>query len=437
MKVGQSAAAPERSQRLAESIVNERYRVTAMVSVARDVVVYRAEDIRFRRPIALRVLRDELAADPEFAAAVRDQARTLATFTYAHRGLARVYECDTTRNGDLFVAVERLEGPTLREALDARGRFDPVTALRIASQVGEALEALHHNRIVHGQLDPGSIVMVANPDGTERVMLVGVELTGAYRTPLGLRLREALRPAYSAPEQLERGETTEATDVYALGLLLRELLTGRRAAQTGPPSPTPAVPSAIERIITTALEARPEQRYQDISVMINDIWGAQAMFAESDASGRAGKIRANSYRRARARRRQVAVRMTAAVAAGAVIAAVAWTVLSHRVASPFRSRAAAPVATTVPVERNVSRSVVRPLPVEATPTPPAADAAKDGPAAAPPAAPVVRQERVAAPTGVGRPRVPVESAPDGWNAWYGPDAGGASRSPAEPAARAR
>src|SRR4030095_4948231 len=115
---GQSAAGPERSLDLAGSIVKGRYRVNAIASVSRDVVVYTAEDIRYRRPIALKLLRDEFATDPAFVNAVRDQASTLAMLSHAHRGVARVYECDAMDDGRLFVAVERTNGSALREVLD-------------------------------------------------------------------------------------------------------------------------------------------------------------------------------------------------------------------------------------------------------------------------------------------------------------------------------
>ena len=208
-------AAPERSLGLAGSIINGRYRVNALVSVRRDVVVYRAEDVRNGRPIAVEVLRDDLAADAEFAAAVREQARKLAASAHAHRGVARVYDCGTTDTGDVFVALERTEGPTLREVLDARGALDPATALRVASQVGEALEGLHHHGTIHGQLDPDSVLMVTDDDGRDQVTLVGVELIAAYRTALGRRLRGlpyAVHAAGRIEDQRSSGKQSVAED---------------------------------------------------------------------------------------------------------------------------------------------------------------------------------------------------------------------------------
>jgi serine/threonine-protein kinase len=376
----------ERSLSLAGSIIKGRYRVNAASSVSRDVVVYAAEELRHGRPIALKVLRDELADDAEFVAAVREQATTLAMSAHAHRGLPRVYECGATDTGELFIALERTRGATLREVLDARGALGPYTALRIASQVGEALETLHHNRILHGQLGPESVLLVKDDDGMEHVTLTGVELTAAYRTTVGRRRREASPQAYLAPEQVERGETTETTDQYALGMLLRELLT---AASTAPPP----LPPEIERIITTATDARPEHRFPDISVMVNDMWAAQTALAEAAPHPRPVRMRAGTHRRQRRRQPQVALRIASALAAAGVIAVVAWFMLSGGLGSRVRALLAAPAVTAVPVGQ---------------------DAPLAHPAAAPRPSPVVERQEQGAPPGVeSRPQRPAESTTPG------------------------
>ena len=185
-----SAEPAERSLSLVGSTIKARYRVKAVAAVRRDVVLYAAEELRYGRPVTLEVLRDEVAGHPEFVAAVRAQASTLAMSPHAYRGLPRVYECDVTENGALFIALEPVTGVSLRELIDTRGPLDLHTALRVASQVGEALETLHHNRLVHGELQPDSVLVATDPAGPERVTLVGVELTAAYRTPIGRGRRE-------------------------------------------------------------------------------------------------------------------------------------------------------------------------------------------------------------------------------------------------------
>jgi serine/threonine protein kinase len=349
---------------LAGSVIKSRYRVNAVASVSREVVVYSAEDTHHGRSIALKVLRDEFARDAEFVAAVRNQAIALAVAAHALRDVQRVYEYGATETGQFFVALEWAEGATLREVLDAGGPLAVPTALRVAILIGEALEALHHNRLVHGQLGPDSVLMVN--DG-ERIRLVGVELAAAYRTPIGLRLRDEFSRAYRAPEQIERGETTAATDVYALGMLLRQLLTAGKASPTGSAFATtqPLLPP-IQRIIATALEARPVHRYPDVSVMVNDIWGAMAVLTEPESRPRSAKARGNPRRRVRQRRPVFTLRMAAAVVTAGIVAAVVWAAGFDRIVSQFQSRVTPPAVTAVPVERDASPPAESPAPAWAT-----------------------------------------------------------------------
>jgi serine/threonine protein kinase len=419
---------PERALGFAGSIIKGRYRLNAISSVGADVVVYAAEEVRYGRPIALKVLRDEVAGDPEFVAAVSDQAGALAISPHVHRGLPRVYECGTMETGELFIALEPVKGPTLREVLDARGPLDPSTALRIASQVGEAIETLHHSRIVHGALVPESVLLIRDNDGTERVTLVGVELTAAYRTTHGRHRRSASSSAYLAPEQVDGGETTDAADQYALGLLLRALLTGAGSREPSDihPSPPP-VPPEVERIIATALEAQPARRFPDISVMVNDMWAAQTALPQPAPRPRAVETRANTHRRRRRRRPQVSLRIAAAVATAGVIAAVVWFALSGGLASRFRALVTEPAVTAVPDATPSPARLSEPVNALVAPSAASKDAPRLGesvpvtnastaeglghPSAAPRPAPLAEPEERGALRVIGRsPERPVEAA---------------------------
>jgi serine/threonine protein kinase len=420
----QSATVPEFG--LAGSVIKSRYRVNTVSSVDRDVVVFSAEDTRHDRPIALKVLRGEFARDAEFVAAVRAQSRALARSAHVLRGVQRVYGSGDTETGQLFVALEWVEGATLSDMLDAGGALAVPTALRVAIRVGEALEALHQNGLVHGRLGPDSVVMVK--DG-ERIRLVGAELAAAYRTPLGRRVHDPLPLPYPAPERAERGEATEATDVYALGMLLRQLLTAGKGDQTaGAGAATPPLSPTIQRIIATALEPRPERRYPDISVMVNDIWGAAAVVTEGGSRRRSVKAWGNPRRRVRRRRGSLALQMAAVVATAGVAAAMVWVAGLDRIATQLYSRLTPPAVTGPLVERGVlPPSEVTPstAPRELT-APPESGVVADRsrverrasvvvpesravppPTMAPPVAPPV----IAPFTIDGRPRAIVESAP--------------------------
>jgi serine/threonine protein kinase len=413
-----SAAVPEVSLRLAGSLIRSRYRVNAVSSVHHDLVVYSAEDTHKGRSIALKVLRGVFARDAEFVAAVRAQAQALATAAHVLRGVQRVYECGDTETGQLFVALEWVEGATLCDVLDGGGALAAPTALRVAIRVGEALEALHHNHLVYGRLGPDSVVMVN--DG-ERIRLIGAELAAAYRTPIGRRADDPFPLSYRAPEQAEHGDASEATDVYALGMLLQQLMTA------GKGEPTPLLPT-IQRIIATALELRPERRYPNISVMVNDIWGAAALVAEPESRARSVKASGNPRRRVRRRRPPFALRMAAAVAAAGVTAAIVSVAGLDQLATRLHNRIASPAVTALRVERAVvpPAEVAPPSLAPGEPTaPPEFGAIEDkrpverrAPvivresrvAPRPPMAPRVAPPALARPTIDGRPR-PIQESP--------------------------
>ena len=360
---------------LAASVVAERYRLGAVMAVSRDVVVYAADDSTADRQVALAILRDEVAADADFVAAVWEQSRKLASPACAHRAIARVYDTGVTDAGVLFVAGERVVGRTLRDVLEARGPLDPYNALRIAIQVGEALEVLHHRGIIHGELRPESVVLVRGEGVSEQAKLVGVELTTAHRTAIGVRRRDASVLSYLAPEQTERAQTTEAADVHALGRLLRELLTAEPSRENRSPRVyTAVVPATIENIIASALQERPEERYPDVTVMLNDMWGAQSEFEAPKPRPRAAqrpalpqiqwprvqlphvqlprlqwpRVQWPSLPRPQVGRRELGI---ASIGVGGIaLAAIAWVAVSHGIVSKLRVRVAAPAFTTAPVE---------------------------------------------------------------------------------------
>ena len=332
---GRVEGSTEHSLKLAASIVRNRYHVLAVASVARDIVHYDARDVRSGRPIRLEVIRDEFAGDREFVAAVRERAGTLAKLTHVSRSLAQVYDCDTHDAGDLFVALERIDGRPLREMLDG-GMVDASTALRIANQVGEAIETLHTNKLVHGELSAASVVMVKSGDGIEEAKLVGVELTAAHRTAIGLWLR-AGSVAGLAPEQ-QYGETTEASDIYALGKLLQQMVAARSKTDATDSASRPVpVPLVVQTIITKALHWRQQDRYPNIRAMLDDIRSAHtALWVHSPV--RPATVQTSFVRRWSSSISSLSpIGIRGGLACGAIIAAiVASLALSGRIVSQLR-----------------------------------------------------------------------------------------------------
>jgi serine/threonine protein kinase len=355
-------SSPERSLGLAPRVIKARYRLIAVSAVSRDVVVYAAEDARGGRPVAVEFVRDEFAGNVDYLTALWDQARKLAKLEPVKSAIARVYECDRTEDGDVFVVREPVDGRPLREVLDEAGAFDPATALRIAGQIGEGLEMLHQRGIVHGELGLDSVVMVKGDDGMENPRLVGVELTGAHRTAAGRRLGEGATLPYPAPEQLEGGhQINEAVDVYALGRLLRELLTGT-GARNGAGVGTQPVPLTVASIIETAVASRPSRRYADISLMLNAIWDAHT--AVTAPASRLLGIRVT--------RPTLAV-ASAVAAVGIVVAVSLWSGMADRVAARFSSRVTTPALVPPSATSTPPTPAAQPSPEAGTPRPSVAE----------------------------------------------------------------
>ena len=343
-----------------------RYRIVGEGTSTTEAIVYAAEDLRHERQVTLVVLRPELAADAEFVTAVREQTFRLGKAACAHPALARVYECGRTDEGDVFVAVEAVGGRSLREVLDEREVRSAPSAIRLAVQIGEALEVLHRSGIVHGELRPDVIRVVKDGDGGEGIKLLGLELTSARRALRGRKLRDSSLTPYLAPEQLAGEESTEASDVHGLGLLLVELLTGV-APRGGKRPRLPRQLTPVGRIVDKALERRPARRYPDLSLMVNELWTAEN---ELDRIEQVSPT-PDSGRPPTARRRHADVGKAVALVAGLVILGIgAWLVRSDLIAPVFRSDsvetslAASPLAGGQPPPVTAAETVVAP-PVEA------------------------------------------------------------------------
>jgi serine/threonine-protein kinase len=324
-----------------------RYRIVGPGVASGMVVRYAAETVADGLPVVIAVLRGDVAADAEFVAAVQDQAQRIAKSACVHPALVRIHDTGTTDRGEPFVALEPVAGQSLREVLDERGVLPVRDGLRLAIQIGEGLETLHRNGIVHGELRPEAVVLLDDEYGDAAVKLVGVELTAARRTPAGLRIRNEVIGPYLAPEQIVHAETTEASDVHGLGLLIRELLTGQRPDGGG--RRAVELPPAIRRILTKALAPGPGRRYSSISLMVNDLWTADSEPAKSLARVGAAMPAIAVRRSSAARHARSDIGMATALVVGLLLVGVTvWVARSDRLmrgapSAPEPAVAASPV----------------------------------------------------------------------------------------------
>src|SRR5262249_5283004 len=248
-----------------------RYRITGTLGEGGMGVVYAALDEQLERPIALKVLRHESAADPTARERFSREARLAASVNHPH--ICQLYEIGES-DGQLFIAMEHLEGEPLSARL-SRGAMPIAETVQIGLEVLAALEALHRRGITHRDLKPSNVFLT--PHGA-KVLDFGVSLsqTGEVtRTPLTSPGAIVGTPKYMAPEQVLGNVATPRSDLFAMGAILYEMLAGAAAFQADGVhavmenvlhgdvpvlAGAPAV-AAADRVIHRALAKSPEQRY--------------------------------------------------------------------------------------------------------------------------------------------------------------------------------
>ncbi|MEU9115140.1 protein kinase [Streptomyces sp. NPDC048483] len=263
-------------------ILGERYELVEQLGHGGMGTVYRAVDHRLRRTVAVKTLSADLALQPEFLTRFQREAHAAAALN--HPGVATVHdvgEDDAGGGGEPYLVMEYVEGQTLSQVLHG-GAMAVAQAVDIACQVLEALEHSHRHAIVHRDIKPANVMLTA----TGKVKVVDFGIAKAL-SEVATRLTgtgvAVGTPAYLAPEQINGHETDHRTDLYAVGCLLHELLTGRPpytgdspfsvmhqhlAAEPVPPSQLrPELPAALDAVIVKALHKDRGDRFADASAM--------------------------------------------------------------------------------------------------------------------------------------------------------------------------
>lgn len=273
---------------MTERILNDRYALESKVGEGGMAVTYRARDLLLNRVVAVKLMREQFTSDPQFVERFRREAQAAARLSHEH--IAGVY--DTGRcNGTYYIVMEFVEGTDLKQRLRQTGPLPVPEALEFGRQIAAALDAAHRSGLVHRDIKPHNILI--NRDGKVKVTDFGIAKLTSDGEDTGVIIGSV---HYISPEQARGEATTPSSDLYSLGTVLFEMLTGRTVFEAEnamavaqkqiydkPPLPRslrPDIPPAVESMVLRCLEKDPRSRYQSAAELQAVITQLQAQLAQ-------------------------------------------------------------------------------------------------------------------------------------------------------------
>lgn len=211
-----------------DRVVAERHRVIRHVATGGMGHVFLARHVLHGGDVAIKVLAD--TRDVQAQTFFRHEAELLSQLT--HPGIAQAYDAGVLAQGSPYFVMEWLPGLDLASALATHGPFAPARVLRVLTQLASAIDYLHARDVIHRDIKPENVI--CQPDVYDNVKLFDFGVAAAARSPLSSELHQLIgTPQYMAPEQAEGAATTPLVDLYALGALTTELMTGRSVYAPG------------------------------------------------------------------------------------------------------------------------------------------------------------------------------------------------------------
>ncbi len=261
-------------------LLDNRYEILEVIGTGGMAVVYKARCHRLNRLVAIKILKDDLSRDAEFRR--RFHAESQAVAMLSHPNIVNVYDVSHSERGD-FIVMELIDGISLKQYMEQKGALNWREVLHFATQIAKALEHAHSRGIIHRDIKPHNIMVLK--DGSVKVADFGIARVSSAQSTL---TREALGSVhYISPEQAKGSKIDYRSDLYSLGVVMYEMLTGRppydgetpvsvaiqhiNAQATRPRVLNPQIPVGLEQITMRAMEADMEARYESATDMGRDL----------------------------------------------------------------------------------------------------------------------------------------------------------------------
>jgi serine/threonine protein kinase len=265
------------------TVLDDRYDVVRPLGSGGMGEVYLARDRVLGRDVALKVLRGQYAGDEEFAERFKREAMSAASLS--HPNIVQVYDRGETEEGASYIAMEYVPGGTLKERISKEGPLEAADAAALGAQVAEALGAAHDRGMVHRDIKPQNVLLAAR--GGAKVADFGIARAGSSATIS--RTGSVMGTAgYMSPEQALSKSATPESDLYSLGVVLYEALTGELPYTADNPIAVsmkhvneplrppielnPRIPRGMNALVTKLLAKDPEDRYADAEELADDLW---------------------------------------------------------------------------------------------------------------------------------------------------------------------
>ena len=261
-------------------LLDNRYEILEVLGTGGMAVVYKARCHRLNRLVAVKILKDDYLEDEEFRRRFHSESQAVAMFS--HPNIVAVYDVSTSPTAD-YIVMELIDGITLKQYMEKKGVLNWKETLHFAIQIGKALDHAHSRGIVHRDIKPHNVMVLKN--GSVKVTDFGIARVMSKSNTL---TKEALGSVhYISPEQAKGGRVDSRSDIYSLGIVMYEMMTGRppydgespvavaiqhiNGNAAMPSTLNPNIPGGLEQIIMKAMAQSPAGRYATTSAMLYDM----------------------------------------------------------------------------------------------------------------------------------------------------------------------